>query len=217
MSSSVGRSLSQSQIEILKRFGSATLHEALGQAGALDSAIKPLDRRWRLAGPALTVETRAGDNLALHHAIAVARPGDVMVVDAKAFVECGLWGDILTLAARKAGVAGLVVDGSVRDTGQIIAMEFPVFARGISIKAAQKKNPGGIDVPVICGGVRIEPGDVVVGDGDGVVAIPRARLVAVLSASRKREADEDDLRVGIAEGRTTVDLLGLPAYSARKS
>src|SRR5690606_18793986 len=149
----------------------ATVHEAQGQKGALSSAIKPLDPAMRLAGPALTVNCRPDDNLAIHYALTIARPGDVIVVDAKGFVEAGAWGDVMTLMARKKGVAGLVIDGSVRDANAIVEMGFPVFSRGISIKGTAKNQPGAVDVPIVCGGVGINPGDVVLGDRDGLVVI----------------------------------------------
>ncbi|MDQ2877507.1 MAG: 4-carboxy-4-hydroxy-2-oxoadipate aldolase/oxaloacetate decarboxylase [Pseudomonadota bacterium] len=199
----------------LLRLGSATLHEAQGQTGALAAAIKPLAPTVRLAGPALTVDAKPGDNLVIHHALTVARPGDVLVVDAKAYVDAGPWGDILTLAAQSAGIAGLVIDGAVRDSDSILAMGFPVFSRGLSIRAAQKNQPGHVNVPIICGGVAIAPGDWVMGDRDGVVAIPLHNVPSVIAAADDREAAEVALRQGIASGKSTVELLGLDASLRR--
>jgi len=133
--------------ESLLELGSATLHEAQGQTGALASAIKPLDPLRRLAGPALTVDAKPGDNLVIHYALTFAQPGDVLVVDAKGYTEAGPWGDILTLAAQKSGISGLVIDGAVRDGDTILKMGFPVFSRGLSIRAAQKNQPGRVNIP----------------------------------------------------------------------
>lgn len=196
-------------IEELRTLGAATLLEGHGQQGALHSGIKPIDPTLRLAGPALTVECQPGDNLMLHYAVTLARPGDVLVVDAKGFEEGGHWGDILTLAAQKAGIAGLVIDGAVRDADAIIRMKFPVFARGLSINSPQKIAAGRVNVPIQCGGVKIEPGDFVVGDRDGVVAIRAANLSATIAAGRKREEREDYLRREIEQGKTTVQLFEL--------
>lgn len=195
--------------ELFLELGSATLHEAQGQTGALASAIKPLDPVRRLTGPAVTVEARPGDNLVIHYALTFARSGDVLVVDAKGYSEAGPWGDILTLAAQKIGIAGLIIDGAVRDSDSILAMGFPVFSRGLSICATQKNQPGQVNVPIICGGVAIRPGDWIMGDRDGVVAIPRRNISAVIAAAKERQAAEITLRKGIEAGKSTVELLGL--------
>lgn len=202
-------------VNALRRFGSATLHEAQGQTGALAAAIKPLAPTVRLAGPALTVDAKPGDNLVIHYALTLAKPGDVLVVDAKAYIDAGPWGDILTLAAQTAGIAGLIIDGAVRDSDAILDMRFPVFSRGLSICAAQKNQPGKVNVPIICGGVAINPGDWMMGDRDGVVAIPRQNVSSVIAAAGRREATEAALRHGIAAGRSTVELLGLDASLRR--
>jgi 4-hydroxy-4-methyl-2-oxoglutarate aldolase len=199
----------------LLQFGSATLHEALGQTGALASAIKPLDPMRRLAGPAITVDARPGDNLVIHHALTLARSGEVLVVDAKGYAEAGPWGDILTLAAQTIGIAGLIIDGAVRDGESILKMGFPVFSRGLSIRAAQKNQPGRVNVPIICAGVAISPGDWIMGDRDGVVVIPQGNVSVVIAAAKAREAAEIVLRKGIAAGKSTVELLGLESSVQR--
>jgi 4-hydroxy-4-methyl-2-oxoglutarate aldolase len=201
--------------ESLLALGSATLHEAQGQTGALVSAIKPLDPGRRLAGPALTVDARPGDNLVIHYALTVARPGDVLIVDAKGYTEAGPWGDILTLAAQKRGISGLVIDGAVRDGDRILSMGFPVFSRGLSIRAAQKNQPGLVNVPIVCGGIAINPGDWIMGDRDGVVSIARESVAAVIAVAERREAAESALREGIEAGKSTVELLGLRASLQR--
>jgi 4-hydroxy-4-methyl-2-oxoglutarate aldolase len=201
--------LPASLLETLRDIGPATLHEAQGQTGAVDPAIKPLDPGMRLAGPALTVDCRPSDNLMLHLAIARARPGEVLVVDAKAFVDAGPWGDIMSLAAQTRGIAGLVIDGAVRDAGSIVAMGFPVFARGVCIRGTNKNQPGSLRRPIVLGGVVVNDGDIIVGDRDGLVVVPRARAAEVARLGRAREAKEEALRAQIRSGRTTVELLGL--------
>lgn len=193
----------------LRALGAATVYEAQGAKGALDSGMKPIDSTSRLVGPALTVDTGPADNLMLHYALLKAKPGDVLVVDAKGFVEAGPWGDVLTAAALKAGVAGLVIHGAVRDADAIMAMGFPVFCRGLSIKGTGKVHPGKVNVPVCIGGVLIRPGDIVVGDRDGIVIVSPDEAEAVLASARERETKEDGFRAAIERGTSTAELLGL--------
>lgn len=199
----------QATYKELRSFGSATVYEAQGAKGALDSGIKPIDPSSRLAGPALTVDTRPADNLMLHYALSKARPGDVLVVDAKGFLEAGPWGDVLTAAALKAGIAGLVIHGAVRDAGAIVEMGFPVFCRGLSIKGTGKVHAGKVNVPVCIGDVVIRPGDIVVGDRDGLVIVSPEEAQSVLESARAREAKEEEFRMAIEKGVSTAELLGL--------
>jgi 4-hydroxy-4-methyl-2-oxoglutarate aldolase len=200
---------SQAIFSELRALGAATVYEAQGAKGALDSGIKPIDPASRLVGPALTVDTRPADNLMLHYALLKAKPGDVLVVDAKGFLEAGPWGDVLTAAALKAGVAGLVIHGAVRDAEAIVATGFPVFCRGLSIKGTGKVHAGKINVPVCIGDVLIRPGDIVVGDRDGLVVVPPDEVVSVLESARAREAKEAGFRSAIERGASTAELLGL--------
>jgi 4-hydroxy-4-methyl-2-oxoglutarate aldolase len=201
--------LSPEQVDVIRRLGPATIYEAQGQTGAMDSSIKPLDPAFFVAGSALTVDAKPGDNLILHYALTIAKPGDVLVVDAKGFVEAGPWGDVMTFAARRAGIAGLVIDGSVRDSAAIVATGFPVFSRGVCMKGTEKKLPGRVNVRILCGGVEINPGDIVVGDRDGVMVIPAASLEQSIALAVKREEKEAASRTALAQGKTTVDLIGL--------
>jgi 4-hydroxy-4-methyl-2-oxoglutarate aldolase len=193
----------------LRDFGAATIYEAQGAKGALDSGIKPIAPSMRVCGPAFTVDVRPADNLMFHYALLKAKPGDVLVVDAKGFLEAGPWGDVLTEQALKIGLAGLVIDGAVRDAAAIIAAGFPVFSRGLSIKGTAKNQPGLINVPIAIGGVRINPGDIVVGDQDGLVVVDKDKVDAVLASCRAREDKEAKFREQIRGGATTVELLGL--------
>ena len=201
--------ISQDRLIALQRFGTATIHEAQGQRGAIDPRVAALDPRRRLIGPALTVDMRPSDNLMIHYALTKARRGDVLVVDVKGFVDAGPWGDILTLAAQEIGIAGLVINGAVRDADSIIELGFPVFCRGLCIKGTNKNQPGRVNVPVRIGGVDIHPGDIVVGDRDGLVVVARNEVAEVIRASEERERKEATMRERLKQGATMVELLGL--------
>ncbi|THF65255.1 4-carboxy-4-hydroxy-2-oxoadipate aldolase/oxaloacetate decarboxylase [Pseudothauera rhizosphaerae] len=187
----------------------ATAHEAYGRRGALDSAIKPLYPGMKLIGPAFPLGCPPGDNLTLHAALKLARPGDVLVCDGAGFSEQGLFGDVMASCAKGLGLAGLVVDGGVRDAETIRGIGFPVFSRAISIKGAVKENLGPIGRAVVVGGITVHPGDLVIGDDDGVVVIPLAEIEPVLAASREREAKEVRFREALLAGKTTWDMLDL--------
>ncbi|KAF1049138.1 4-carboxy-4-hydroxy-2-oxoadipate aldolase/oxaloacetate decarboxylase [Xylophilus sp.] len=193
----------------LRDFGAATVYEAQGAFGALDGGIKPLDAASRIAGPAFTVDARPADNLVLHLAVQKARPGDVLVVDAKGCLEAGPWGDILTLQAQHKGIAALVIDGCVRDAAAIVASGFPVFCRGLSIKGTGKNQPGRLGMPLSLGGAVVRPGDIVVGDRDGLVIVPREQAASAVEKSQAREQKEQAQREAILRGTSTVELLGL--------
>ena len=197
------------QIGQLRGLGAATVYEAQGAKGALDHGIKPIDPSVRLAGPAYTVDCRPADNLMLHYAVQKARPGDVLVVDAKGFMEAGPWGDVLTIQAQKVGIAGLVINGCVRDANLIIELGFPVFCRGLSIKGTGKNQPGKVNVPVTMGDVTIHPGDIVVGDRDGLVVVAQGEVESAIASSLSREEKEAGQRKAIERGAFTADLLGL--------
>ena len=201
--------LQNEALESLCQLGAATVYEAQGACGALDSGLKPLDPASRLVGPALTVDMRPADNLMLHYALLKAKPGDVLVVDAKGFMEAGPWGDVLTEAAMARGVAGLVLHGAVRDAEAIVRMGFPVFCRGLSIKGTGKHQPGRLNVPVCIGDAVVRPGDIVVGDRDGLVMVESDAVDRVLASALAREEKETGFRRAIANGSSTVELLGL--------
>jgi len=196
-------------LEEARRLGTATLHEASGQKGALPSAIKPIASTMRLAGPAFTVATPPGNNLWIHRALAAAA-GEVLVVVTSKHYEAGYWGDIMTVAALARGIAGLVIDGCVRDSEAIARLHFPVFARGLSIRGTRKDPTaaGYLQAPVTFGEVTVEPGDLVVGDADGVVVISRANVVEVFEKARERERREAEVIERLRKGETTLDIYG---------
>lgn len=201
--------ISPESIATLRQLGAATVYEAQGAKGALDSGLKPIDPTVRLAGPALTVDCRPADNLMLHYAVMKARPGDVLVVDAKGFMEAGPWGDVLTIQAQKVGIAGLVINGCVRDANLIIELGFPVFCRGLSIKGTAKNQPGRLNVPVTIGDVLIHPGDIIVGDRDGLAVVPAGEVDSAIASAVSREEKEAGQREAIGRGVMTAELLGL--------
>jgi len=202
--------ISSEKIAQLRDLGTATVYEAQGAKGALDSGMKPIDPTVRLAGPALTVDARPADNLILHHAVLKAKPGDVLVVDAKGFMEAGPWGDVLTLQAMKLGIAGLVISGCVRDANLIIDLGFPVFCRGLSIKGTGKNQPGKVNVPICIGDAVIRPGDIIVGDRDGLVVVAQEEVDMAIANSIAREDKEVQQRKAIEAGSSnTVELLNL--------
>lgn len=202
--------ISQDKLIQLRDLGTATIYEAQGAKGAFDHGIKPIDPTVRLAGPALTVDVRPADNLMLHYAVLQAKPGDVLVVDAKGFMEAGPWGDVLTLQAMKLGIAGLVINGCVRDANLIIDLGFPVFCRGLSIKGTGKNQPGKVNVPISIGDAVIRPGDIIVGDRDGVVVVAQDEVDMAIASSLAREEKEVKQRQAIEAGTSnTVEMLNL--------
>lgn len=194
----------------LAKLGAATVYEAHGETGAFDPAIKPLDPRMTVAGRAVTVRLEPADNWFIHAALLEAGEGDVLVVDVGGFVQAGPWGDVLTYAAQQRGLAGLVIDGAVRDSQGIIAAGFPVFSRGICIRRTTKVQRGDINVPVRVGGIEVRPGDIMVGDADGLVRIAADEGEAALREAEAREAKENWQREQLRNGAFTIDLLGLP-------
>lgn len=196
-------------IQALRDLGAATVYEAQGAKGALDSGMKPIHPAMKVAGPALTVDMRPADNLMIHYAMLKAKPGDVLVLDTKGFLEAGPWGDVLTQQALHLGLAGLVINGAVRDASAIIEMGFPVFCRGLSIKSTGKNQPGKINVPICIGDVQINPGDIIVGDQDGLVVVPQTEVDDAIKKAQAREEKEALFRQQIKNGATTAELLGL--------
>jgi len=188
----------------------ATLHEAGGKIGALPSAIKPVAPAFAFAGSALTVQCPPGDNLWLHRALDVARPGDVIVAGCGGAFEHGYWGEIMTAMAQARRLAGLVIDGCVRDARLLEAAGFPVFARGLCIRGTGKDfgAAGWIGHPVLLGDITVHAGDLVAGDADGVVVVPGARAEAVIASSQRREAEESAILRRLAAGESTLAVYG---------
>lgn len=192
----------------LKEISAAIAHEAMGKSGAMSHGIRPLFQGMKVCGPALTVSCHPGDNLMLHKAISIAEPGDVMVCTVDGHLECGYWGEIATVAAMERGIAGLIIDGSVRDMAAIGKLRFPVFSGGICMKGTYKQTLGTVNQPIICGGIGVKAGDIVLGDDDGVVVVPIERAGEIYEESVKKEQSETKVIEQLKRGKTTLELLG---------
>jgi 4-hydroxy-4-methyl-2-oxoglutarate aldolase len=188
-------------------FQAAILADVNGRRGALHGRIAALRPRMKLAGPALTVEVRPGDNLMIHAAMALARPGDVLVIDGKGDQTAALMGTIMMTACKQLGVAGVVIDGAVRDSLEIDEMDFPVFSVGTNPNGPTKNVPGRIGHPVTCGGVTVRSGDLVLADADGVVVIERQSVEALLPLAGKKVEDESARVAAIRKGNTAASWL----------
>jgi RraA family protein len=193
--------ISPDLVRAASQYAASILADVAGRRGTLDGRIAPLAPSMRLAGPALTIEVRAGDNLMIHAALMIAKPGDVLVVDGKGDRSCALMGSLMMSTCKKLGVAGVVLDGACRDTDEIRALDFPVYAVGANPNGPTKGVPGRIGWPISCGGVAVNPGDLVVGDADGVVVVEREQVASLLDAAAKKLADERTRLEDIAAGR----------------
>ena len=202
-------------VAALARYGVATIHEAMGRLGLAEPRLRPVYPGARLCGPAVTVLAQPGDNWMLHVAAEQVRPGDVVVVACTTQTVDGFFGELLATSMRARGAVGLVIDGGCRDIAELQAMDFPVFARAIHARGTVKATLGSVNVPVVCAGVVVEPGDVVAADADGVVVVPRARAADVAEASRKREEKEAVNRARLASGELGLDIYGMRETLAR--
>jgi 4-hydroxy-4-methyl-2-oxoglutarate aldolase len=203
-------------IDQLNKYGSATIHEAQGRLGALDSVIKPIDRDMSLCGPAFTVVCAPRDNIMLQVAISYAQPGDVIVVSAGGYTEAGSFGDVLANACLARGIAGLVTDTGVRDTVEIRRLGLPVFSRSISIKGTVKETLAPLNEPVTVGGQVIRPGDIVRGDADGVVVIRKEDIDFAITSSQAREDAEAGYIEQYKQGKTPIEVSNLGPVLAAK-
>ena len=201
--------VSEELVQAASQISTATLHEAYNQNGAFCSDISHIRLGMKLCGPVITVETRPGDNIMVHKAIYVAKPGDVLLVDTGSYVEGGIWGGIMTEAAKQRKIAGLVTNGSVRDSDEIEQMDFPVFSKGRSIKGATKNCLGTINHDMVFSGIHVKPGDLIAADSDGIVVISREDVAEVLEKAIQRDEKEKRFVEDIRSGKTTLDLLGL--------
>jgi regulator of RNase E activity RraA len=171
-------------------FASSILADVAGRRGAMDARIAPLTSAARIAGPAFTVEVRPGDNLMIHAAMAMARPGDILVIDGKADRTCALMGAIMMNTCKKLGFGGVILDAALRDTEELLELGFPVYAIGANPNGPTKGIAGRINWPIVCGGVAVNPGDLIVGDADGVVVVEREKAESLLGLAEKKVADE---------------------------
>ena len=183
------------------QFAASILADVAGRRGTMDGRIAPVSPSMRLAGPAFTIEVRPGDNLMIHAAIMMAKPGDVLVVDGKADRTCALMGAIMINQCRKLGLGGVILDAAARDTEELREIGFPVYSVGANPNGPTKFVPGRINWPVSCGGVAVRPGDLVVGDADGIVVVEREKAASLLDEAAKKVADERSRIADIQAGK----------------
>jgi 4-hydroxy-4-methyl-2-oxoglutarate aldolase len=214
MKTVVVRNIKRTDAELVKRLGAlgtATVHEAYGRIGLMKPYLRPVWAGGEAAGTAVTVLTQPGDNWMIHVAVEQCKPGDILVVGCTADNTDGMFGDLLATSLKARGVTGLIIDAGCRDVKSLREMGFPVWSKAISAKGTVKATLGAVNVPVVCAGINVRPGDAVVADDDGVVVVARKYAAEVAAKGEKRQADEEGKRQKLASG-----VLGLDMYNMRE-
>jgi 4-hydroxy-4-methyl-2-oxoglutarate aldolase len=217
MKPTIVRSIARPEPEVIRRLGElgvATVHEAQGRAGLMKPYMRPIYSTAKVAGPAVTVLSHPGDNLMIHAAVEICQPGDVLVVALVSESTDGMFGELLASSVRARGVAGVVIDAGVRDVADLTEMKFPVWAKAICAQGTVKETAGSVNVDVVCAGAVVHPGDVIIGDLDGIVVVPREQAAEVARLGGERLAKEQRSRERLSSGELGIDIYGLRAKLA---
>jgi len=196
-------------VKTLETLGTATISEAQGRRGLLNPYMRPIYPTARVCGPAITALCQPGDNMMIHVAIEVAQPGDVLVVAVTSESTDGFFGELLGTSLQAHGVKGLILDAGCRDVSELTAMDFPVWSRCVSSQGTVKETPGSVNIPVVCANQLVRPGDIIMGDVDGVVVVPRENAAAVVKAGLERVAKEEKTRARLKAGELGMNFNGI--------
>jgi 4-hydroxy-4-methyl-2-oxoglutarate aldolase len=208
------KNIQRAEADVIKTLGEqgvATVHEAQSRTGLMNPYLRPIYPTARVVGSAITVSCQPGDNLMIHAAIEVCQPGDVLVVTTTSESTDGMFGELLATSCQAHGIAGLVINAGVRDVADLTAMNFPVWSKAISAQGTVKATPGSVNIDVVCAGAIVHPGDIIVGDADGVVVVKREHASAVVYLGQKRVEKEQMSRAMLRAGELGVDFYGLRA------